>query len=493
MIPEIAGICDSLAALTIKEGDPVVGTDRQITVCEQCRRTLPDGTRKEDQTAIILFQDEVAPMNLSSIVSRVSKELRFTPRTNHRVSLASKLVGLSVAIRRLFTNPLEPVNLLLSHMSEARVIQWAVFPIPSIGGADQYRFGDFAYGELDLDKLRSRCERAGSNFVGLSGNRLRGRQAICRDSREVKALDFNAMSSSFRNSLDTTEKSIISRLVDDLYEDIAQEEQREFKVDLDQQQAIYGAAGLGTFSAAFLSQFSAYTQWITVFTRQQRGHGWVVSDQVEPGVSIPEPRALAAGHREITNHLKLQDWPERPLDPWIQSFCHYITAAQGYESNGRIEEALLHLVFGFDLVLGGEAEESLTAILAERLAFLSHRALRLSLKELSDFMRECYNLRSEYVHRGKKGKLGETKGSRGLNERYDLLLQAARAVLGAACFARQQDWCQDEKPRKAWTNRIDVLRVKHEAGFAIDEAELAGLGLLQVQLQETKLPFVVIE
>jgi hypothetical protein len=194
----------------------------------------------------------------------------------------------------------------------------------------------------------------------------------------------------------------------------------------------------------------------------------------------------------VTEHLRLHDWQQRPLDPWIQNFCHYITAAQDYDRNGRIEEALLHLVFGLDLLLGGESGEALTTVLAERVAFLSHCALMRPLNEISNFVRDCYDLRSGYVHRGSKGTLGETKSSIGLRERLDLLSQVACAVLGAACFARLQGWCQEQEPRYAWIKRIDVLRAKYEAGLGVDDADLIGLGLKQVRIQEGKLPGVAI-
>jgi hypothetical protein len=58
------------------------------------------------------------------------------PKTDRRVTLASKIIGLSVAIRSLFANPLEALNLLFKNISEARVIQWAVLISPSTGGAD---------------------------------------------------------------------------------------------------------------------------------------------------------------------------------------------------------------------------------------------------------------------------------------------------------------------------------------------------------------------
>lgn len=302
MIPDIPQIRDSLAALRVREAAPVVGNERQLTICENCRRIYPDHTVAEDETAIVLTQDQSAPMALPRVIDRIAEELyrqghaHSMPKTDRRLSVASKFVGLAVAIRPLFANPLDAINLLLQNVSEAGVIQWAVLVNPSTG-ADQYHFGDFAYGELSLETLRSRCERAGSNFFELHGNRLRGRRSIYRDSREIEVLDTNSIK--LPGTLDSAAQSITYRLNDEYFGDISEGEQRLFMADLDRQQAVYGAAGLGTIPSDTLLRLSALTQWITVFTRQQRLHGCVVPNQTFFEVSTTEPRALAEGHGEI--------------------------------------------------------------------------------------------------------------------------------------------------------------------------------------------------
>lgn len=496
MIPDIPQIRESFAALRVVESSPVPATDRQMTICQKHCRIYPDHTVAEDETVIVLTQEGNAPMPIPRLIDRVAEELHkqghahSLPRTDYRASLAQKLVGLVATIHPLFANPLDAVNGLLQSLSEARVIQWAVLINPSTG-ADQYSFGDFSYGELDLATLRSRCDRAGSDFFDLHGDRLQRRRSVCRDGRMLKTLDINSFKPP--GTVDAATQVIVTRLYDDYFADLADAERRLFLADLDRQQAIYGAAGLGTIPADSLMRMSALSQWITVFTRQKKGHGWVVPNQSVFQVNSTEPRALAQGQGEITRHLKLEDWQKRPLDPSIQNYCHYLTAAQDHERNGSVEEALLHLVFGLDLLLGGQAGEALTTVLAERVAFLAHLALAQPLEDVANFVRECYDLRSGYVHRGGKGVLGDGKGSISLRERLDRLSQVARAVLGAGCYARLQPWGQVEDARHAWLKRIDVLRAKHDAGLGVNDADLTEMGLKQVKIRDGGLPCVVIE
>jgi hypothetical protein len=234
-------------------------------------------------------------------------------------------------------------------------------------------------------------------------------------------------------------------------------------------------------------QMEAMTQWITIFERQERGHGWVVPNQTVMQVSTTEPKALSDGYFAIKNALKLGDWNERALDPLIQAFCQYLTAAQDHEHNDRIEEGLLHVVFALDMLLGGSSEDALTAVLAERTAIVSHLAVGSPIEEVGGFVRECYDMRSAYVHRGEKGRLV------GLNERFERLFRIARAVLGAACFARLQPWCQNKDAQDTWVKRIDILRARHKAGLLFAQTELEELGLEQIRLRTGELVSVFIE
>jgi len=208
---------------------------------------------------------------------------------------------------------------------------------------EHYRFGSFTYGELDLRLLRSRVEYVGSDFYDRCGEALRGRLCISRDQREISAIPVNGI----RITVQVLPAwgSPIHRILDDYYQELADAERRQFALELDRQQAIFGAAGVGTLSGDTFGRIPAVTDWITVITRNQRKAGWVTPDQVFIGISTPEPKVLADGYDALRSSLQLFDWGERSIDAWIQTYCEYITTAQAYEESGRIEEALLHLVF----------------------------------------------------------------------------------------------------------------------------------------------------
>jgi hypothetical protein len=95
-------------------------------------------------------------------------------------------------------------------------------------------------------------------------------------------------------------------------------------------------------------------------------------------------------------------------------------------------------------------------------------------------------MRSAYV-------IAEKRRLVGLNQRFEKLFGIARAVLGTACFARVQPWCQIKDARNAWITRIDVLRARYRAGLPFSQTELDDLGLGQIRLRTGELVSVLIE
>jgi hypothetical protein len=281
------------------------------------------------------------------------------------------------------------------------------------------------------------------------------------------------------------DEAAIYRITDEYFATLAEAEQRDFLLELDRQQAIYGAVGLGTISSDVLKRSAAYTMWITVFSAPKRGTGWVSPSQSYPTLKTTDPGPLSEGRDEIRAGLKLLDWGTRGLDDILQAYSEYLYTARTYESEGRVEEALVHSVFALDLLLGGEAGDSLTAVLADRVAMLSHIALSLSYQEVVRFVRDTYDMRSGYVHRGQRGKLSDPSKET-LKDRLGRLKIITHAVLAAACFARGQSWCVGPDARKVWLGRIDILRKKNEIGQGLDPNDVEMLGLTRIVLGQGK-------
>jgi hypothetical protein len=398
------------------------------------------------------------------------------------------VLAAATILRKSKEASLESVNQTVRSIVEMRVTQWSVLINPA-QEFSEYRFGDFVYGVLDTDLLRQRSERVGCNYAKLYVDGLRGRLAVCRDGHKIRVVNLKPL-------LKTIEakyvRSLLYRVLDVYFGVLSDCEQRHFLVELDRCQAIYGANGLGTFRADSLKDPRMHNTWITIFDAEKRNQGWVVPSQAYPIFTATDPRVLADRHAQINVGLRLLDWGSRALDDILQVYSEYLSTARNYEDVGRTEEALLHLVFALDLLLGGEAGDSLTAVLADRVAMLSHLALKQDYHEVGRFVRDTYDMRSGYVHRGQRGKLSESTRET-LIVRLGRLNGITRAVLGAACFARSQPWCEVREARKVWLGRIDILRKKLEIGQGLDPIDVQQLGLDRIELGQVTPAYVSIK
>jgi hypothetical protein len=494
MLPEIPSIRESLAALSVEEAGHSSQDMDRIVICDKLDRVYSDGSLQADRSIIVLKQAASATIRLGALVKKIADELGHSGHAHvaaknlQRESLASKLLAAATIIgRSLREDTLSSMNQVLKSIVEARITQWAVLVSPAVD-LSRYRFGDFEFGVIDSDLLRQRSERAGSDFAALSGDKLRKQYSLCRDSRSIGVANIKPL---LRSIGSMPSAKLLYRVLDDYFGVLAQAEQRQFLLDLDRQQAIYGAVGLGTISSDALKKFGHYMFWITIFNVKKRNEGWVVPYENYPIISTTNPKALADGYHEIRSSLNLGDWGSRGLDDLLQTYVEYLYAARSYEEDGRVEEALLHSVFALDLLLGGSAMEPLTSHLAERVAMLSHLVLNEDFESIARFVRDTYDMRSAYVHRGKFGRLSEETKETLVNH-LRRLKAICLVVLGTACFVRSQPWCDTDDARKVWLGRIDILRTKRGIGQGLDPTDVRELGLDRIELGDGKTSFVSI-
>lgn len=494
MLPNDPNLCEALDHLEVFEGEPATRVG-DVVVAPKRSRQLPNDQLITDGVEFVLRQT-AGQISASRLAERVADALHaahhpHVAKTDPlRVEIAAAVLAITVLKRRPGKSTLEAVNDAIRLMQPTRVHVWAIMANLSTGDV-KHQFGDFVYGQVNLERLRECCERAGSDYFDLYGQRWNKRLGMQRNYRELHALDHNRMVADHQFSIQNADN--LYRIVDEYYGAIAHEERRHFMVDLDRQQAVYGAAGLGAIPSDTLRRLEALTHWVVVFTRRARGQGWVIPQQQFLTVISTEPTALSDGLTEVCSQLRVGDWGRRPLDSIVQRFCEYRSTAEAFERDGMMEEALLHSIFGLDLLLGGEAQEALTVVLSERIAILVHVALGCSIPGMIKFIRDSYNMRSGYAHRGQRGEFDVPYEGLRLSERLKELGRTYRAIFGAACFARLQPWTQDGDARSSWVRRVDILRAKHKAGMALATSDLQDLGLDRVRLMEDGLPAVLVD
>lgn len=485
-IPDIPTLREAFSLLRLHETENYNEDDNSLVICQPIMRTLKGGKRADYTTYLLMTLDDTSPINLDSLLNRVADALTSTNHvgadkySKHRLSIAAKILALAISAANFTIAAIDEINAIIHLVIKSRAAQWVLFPAMS-NSWDTYNCGDFVFGRINLDLLRSRSRRANSNYFELYKEAVERSLSVFRDSHDVFVAQFNEH---YATVLNAVRADMNQRIIDDYYQNCAESLKELFLSDLDRQQAVYVASGLGSVSADFLTRVNNYCRWITIFTCDQTGKGWVVPTQEYPEIRTTEPKVLNQGKVQIDENLCLADWGKSTIDPIIQTYCEYLATATDSLATESLGAALLQTVYALDLLLGGSAEEALTKTLSERTALLTYFAIGKDMTDISEFIRKIYDMRSGYAHRGEKERLKRGIDNRTIEETLEKLTLLSRVVLAAACFARSRTWSKDEEAHKIWHKRIDMLRNKHDSKQDITDDDLRDLGINLISIDE---------
>lgn len=493
MLENITEIINALNQVTLSfVENEIITTDCLIISTGQSLVDSNGGTYKQD--IILLRQRTAQQIGIQRLCEKIADELNFNGHSYcsrmspERVQIAGIILAMALMTASLRRNTiLQEVNFYITLIQAASVKLRCVLAPPEVGVKTDC-FGQFIYGKLDLDKLRDECHKVGCDYVKRHEKKILNKRSIIRESVDIKIINHKLDLSKF--VISNLEASRLYNLAEEYFSVLARCEQKLFLIELDKQQSVYCAAGIGAISSNSLLHMESFNQWISVFTFSNNRDGWVSPIQTYPLITTVEPAAYAAGRNEVINGLQLKDWNKLPLDNYLQQFSEYIMVAQGFAGEMRLEEAFLHYIFGLDVLLGGEAGESLTEILAGRVAVICHKILGKPQDEIFKSIKFYYSLRSGYAHRGEKGRL-ETALPR--DKRFaDLLVdleKICKIIFAAGCAARLKPWSSqvnEKEARSNWISRIDIILTKQDAAMPISREEISDIGIDEICLVNDK-------
>jgi len=482
MIADVPELINTLNKLRLSEVAAEKAPPGTFLVCGPRKRIRSNGQFESDENCLILQSREKTPVSIARLVEAVGRGMangghsHCDAKSRHTNSLASKLLAIAVCSQYRF----EALKEIKKNINSCNVSLWAATRLP-LPFSEQYRFGDFIYSRFDFQRFQGLALHAGCDYGKRISPTLSSCAAVERTPRVINCLDHNAFPEEYWPKDWSTETT--QRILDDYYGELAEAQKEDFLFDLDQQQALFIGLGLGAISAGFFQGLAGFGEWITVFDRDLPGRGWGIPNKVVPGFQILSPHKLEEGKRALISQLNLEDWGEHPLDQILQAFCEYLQTAREFEDNGRLEEALLHHVFGLDLILGGESSVPLKNTLATRIAILANTPMKSDFQEVVAFIGDTYDLRSSYVHRGEKGKLDQAKPKMSIADRLKRLSEISKIVLAAGIHSRKQKWCIGSDARNKWVAQIDLAVATRNAGKELSQNDIDQLGLDRISLQ----------
>ena len=478
MIPDTPEISHSLASLSVGPFHELKAKEK-VVACEQVNRSDERGLHVPLPVIGIGYCRDCS-VSLDALIRIVERALKtkghalFEGTSRSKRLIATKCLALAVACSSSGNQVRSTLISLIETVNECTLNLFAIL-MTSINDDTVCKFGDYSFGRLNVNRLEHVCEQAGSDYFTRYGGDLRNRTAAMRLFRNVRTLDFKASILNVRE-FTPEQHSHILRILDDYHGDIAAEFWELFRCDMVRQQAVMTAIGVGGISPAIFWQLQIMSKLVAVFTRGLVDRGWVLPNSTAINLTIVRPSVIAKARSEASNLYRLDDWGKVKFDDSVQQYSEYLATANEHETAERIDESLLHTVFALDLLLGGEADEKLTEGLASRVGVLCYLPFLSTREEIGKFIRETYDMRSGYAHRGEKGRFNQPRSGMTLHERLDRLKRIARVVLATAFWARHQPWCQT---REDWIGRIKLLLATERAGESADK-QIDQLGLTRI-------------
>ena len=162
------------------------------------------------------------------------------------------------------------------------------------------------------------------------------------------------------------------------------------------------------------------------------------------------------------------DTSDQDFGRQLRIYSEFLCSARDY--GGGL--TFLHYIFALDSFLGGNANQNLSQVLAERICVLCHSSVeaeyKLSYSELRKLILGMYDWRSKYVHRGQRSVIEP--------RHFDILELCTQVVMCAALKVRGKKWAND-KALPRWLSRVDQIATKLSNDEAISDVDYLSVGV----------------
>ncbi len=399
-------------------------------------------------------------LKFSALIGKLGEELAYRKHvSNEKICLT--ILGIFARMQPGSNlSAVARMNHLLERIVEADLVQYLVLGFPFHPDV-AFAAGPFRLGELNLERFRYQCGRAGSDFAMRYANDLnKSRLTLTREPMQVAVLPWPEFED-FKN-----DRPKIYALIEEYYHTISELLYPLFIEELAKVQEITKGLGGGCFDPEmFIREFGRWH--ISVFLKMgKKKMGWVDSNKTGDltinfgGASKAVPSTI----RMLAEHFGIDDPHIDKIHPVLRSFFHFLAIARDHHANERMSEAFLHLVIALDLVFG-EKDKTTTSV-SDRVAVLAHRGLGMPLDDCRKLTKKIYDTRSRYVHMGIKVPDADWEEASRICE------VVAFAMLRRFKFVGQVPVADDN-----WLKRIDFVAAAHDSKSPIDPMWMKEIGM----------------
>jgi hypothetical protein len=267
-----------------------------------------------------------------------------------------------------------------------------------------FSLGNYKFGKLNTYQIGKNSRMAGSDYFDRYEKELRNRLAIEKRFEEVTLINWWKYREMRKTELFLISKNkiLFEELSENYFDQLSLALFEVFLKEIEEEQ--YLTASLGNY---YINQkdllLFPYIDRVVIF------HD--VDGKQENGFVKPLKTAgylfdlgaidssLPATKEQLKNQFDFVEFSDCEVHQTLKSFARFVAKAKQYKWSGQLDEAFLHFIIPLDMVFGkkGLSVDSVS----KRVAALTYINMTVSFKEQVRKIKDLYDERSAYVHKGK--------------------------------------------------------------------------------------------
>jgi hypothetical protein len=427
---------------------------------ESEQEMLANGSLRKQDQVVLWYHQEPGKPSFNSFCDKLNKWL---VRESHPTSqrMINALIEVILELMRPGRSLVDALQQLHSRLKSADVSHFAFLPtvVPEKERGGLLEFEGFAFGHFDLDDLKYRCQRAGTDFFDLYSKLLEGRPAISTPIYKRVIFDMVAM---LRKVPNFTWESPLYQAVLRYFEALAAEHFEMTWSEFGEKKLLIEAFGYGIVDEEILRRLPGLWK-ITIylnFGAPDHSAGYVVPDIASKTLGLPHLGEMQMAIQILEKEYQFDNLHRSSLHSLLLSICRSIATSRRFRTEQRLDEAYLHQVIALEQVFS--EKEKTTQAVGGRTAALVHRQLGMTYQEAKKAIVKLYDSRSLFVH----------KGQRVAPENLVRIEPVSLAVVKALIHLCHLPESAEEGFCAAWLKRLDYFIAGYEAGVE-PSAEMA--------------------
>jgi hypothetical protein len=464
---ESFNVFESLATSFCLRRPESEGNWQSHTLREREQEFLPSGEVRQLEYRALWYLQESNKPTFKSFTEKIN---RWLIEVSHPTS--PRMVNVIIEVlMHLMSKPMtlvQALDILSSKLRTANVSHFAFLPTkpPLQELSECLRFGDFLIGKLDLAPLKSRSQRAGSDFFNLYGKDLVGLPGI--QSPIYKRTIFDLVTFLHKTCPNFTWDTPFYQITLRYFEALAAEHFEMTWSDFSEKKLMIEAFGCSIIEEEVLRRLPGLWK-ITIYLdfKAFGDAGYVVPEISSKIIGLPHLGKMQAAIESLEETYRFSELTNSVLCTLLQSVCRSVVISRRFRSEQKLNEAFLHQVIALEQVFS--EKEKTTQAVGGRTAILVHRQLGLSYSDAKKLIIKLYDARSQFVHRGQKVR----------PELFDQIEPVAMAVVKSLIHLSHQPDSSSDDFVDNWLKRLNAVIAIFDAGMPISSEMALANGLIE--------------